>query len=308
MMHPGLFACCLALMAGTASMAQNSSFDHYQFDLPGASQKISMRAIRGGRFMMGDVDKHPVSVSDFWIGTYEVTHDQFSVFFKDESFSQGSKVDAVTRPTAQYIDLSWNMGKDGGYPVNSMSVDAALMFCRWLYDKTGVFYRLPTEAEWEYACRAGSRSRYPFGDDMKTISQYAWSGANSQEKYQKTGALKPNAWGLYDMLGNVAEWTLDQYEDSYFSIIGADAKDPLIPPKSRYPRSIRGGSYMDDPADLRPGLRRFSEPAWNQRDPQVPKSRWWLTDGMFVGFRILCPRQQPSKEEAEKFYTLYLGR
>jgi len=69
-----------------------------------------------------------VSISPFWMGVYEVTHDQFGSFFRNESLSQGSKVDAVTRPTPQYIDLSWNMGKEGGFPMNSMSVDGALMF------------------------------------------------------------------------------------------------------------------------------------------------------------------------------------
>jgi formylglycine-generating enzyme required for sulfatase activity len=298
----------LSLSCSVGVSAQQAGFDHHSITLPGSTITLSMRAIPGGTFAMGNDEKKNVSVSDFWIGAFEVTHDQFGIFFKDESLTQGSKVDAVTRPTAQYIDLSWNMGKEGGFPVNSMSVDAAMMFCRWLYQKTGVFYRLPTEAEWEYACRAGAKTTYPFGDDEAMLGEYAWHAGNSSEKYQKTGTKKPNAWGLHDMLGNVAEWTLDQYDDNYFSLIGEQPKDPVIPPSTRYPRSVRGGSYLDNPADIRPGMRRHSEPIWNQRDPQVPKSRWWLTDGMFVGFRIVRPRVQPSTAEAEKFYTLYLGR
>lgn len=292
----------------SGAMAQSASFQPYTIPLPGPAPAIAMQSVPGGSFAMGDAGKKTVSVSDFWIGVYEITHDQFNVFFKDESLSQGSKVDVVTRPTPQYIDLSWNMGKEGGFPVNSMSVDAAMMFCRWLYQKTGVFYRLPTEAEWEYACRAGSTTTYPFGNDAADMDNYAWHAGNSGDKYQKTGTKKPNAWGLYDMLGNVAEWTLDQYDEHYLDSIALRPRDPLILPSSRYPRSVRGGSYVDAAADLRPGVRRYSEPDWNQRDPQVPKSRWWLTDGMFVGFRILRPRQQPTPEEAEKFYTLYLGR
>ncbi len=249
-----------------------------------------------------------VRISPFWIGAYEVTHDEFAVFFKDESFSQGSKADAVTRPTAQYIDLSWNMGKDGGFPINSMSQDAGLMFCRWLYQKTGIFYRLPTEAEGEYACRAGSKSTYPFGQDQKMLDKYAWYKKNSQEKYQKVGQKLPNAWGLYDMLGNVSEWTLDQYDEKYFEKIKANPNDPLMPPGTRYPRSIRGGSYEDDAGLLRSASRQQSDASWNKRDPQVPKSRWWLTDAAFVGFRIVSPLQQPAKEEAEKFYKLYLSK
>lgn len=247
-----------------------------------------------------------ITISPFWMGAYEVTHDQFGIFFKNESLTQGSKVDAVTRPTPQYIDLSWNMGKDGGFPVNSMSVDGALMFCRWLYQQTGIFYRLPTEAEWEYACRAGTSSTYFFGDDPANLKEYAWFNVNSGKKYQKTGLKKPNPWGLYDILGNLGEWTMDQYSDKYFDTVRN--LDPQVRPTSRYPRSIRGGSYIDEAGGLRSAARGFSEPSYNKRDPQVPKSRWWLTDGMFVGFRIVRPLQQPSAEEAEKFYTLYLGK
>jgi formylglycine-generating enzyme required for sulfatase activity len=247
-----------------------------------------------------------VEISSFWMGAYEITHDQYNVFFRDENLSQGSKVDAVTRPTAQYIDLSWNMGKEGGFPMNSMSVDAAMMFCKWLWKETGIFYRLPTEAEWEYACRAGSTSTYYFGNDVKLLGQYAWFKGNSKEKYQKVGTKKPNNWGLYDMLGNVAEWTIDQYDSAYLNKLTDGQLDPLQPPSSRYPRSIRGGSYLDEANALWVSRRNFSLPSWNKRDPQIPKSRWWLTDGMFVGFRIIRPEKQPNAEEAEKFYKLYL--
>lgn len=291
-----------------SSFAQDTAFKPYQFNTPGSDHNIKMVNIKGGGFRMGNKTAgKDVQVSDFWMGAYEVTHDQFGIFFKDEDFTQGSKVDVVTRPTPQYIDLSWGMGRDGGYPANSMSVDAAMMFCRWLYRKTGVFYRLPTEAEWEYACRAGSTTLYPFGNDPKLLGQYAWYSANSKAKYQKAGQKKPNAWGLYDMLGNVSEWTIDQYDPAYFTTIGEKPVDPLIKPQSRYPRSVRGGSYLDGSSLLNPGYRSKSDASWNKRDPQIPKSRWWLTDGMFVGFRILRPRIQPTKEEAEKFYTLYLG-
>jgi formylglycine-generating enzyme required for sulfatase activity len=277
--------------------------------IPGSVLTMRMVAVKGGAFRMSEKTKTAnIRVSDFWIGAYEVTHDQFAVFFQDDGFTQGSKVDAVTRPTPQYIDLSWGMGKEGGYPVNSMSQDAALMFCRWLYGKTGVFHRLPTEAEWEYACRAGSKTAVPTGMDPKALDAYAWHARNSKGRYQKVGQRKPNAWGLYDMLGNLAEWTLDQYVPDYLGAIGDSAVDPVVPPKSRYPRSVRGGSYVDAPERLRATQRTGSDLSWNKRDPQVPKSRWWLTDGMFVGFRVVRPRIQPTPEEAEKFYTLYLGR
>lgn len=311
------FLSFVVFFAGTVfAQGGDPSFKPYKQTVPGSTFDIAMVPIAGGTFKMGSAgtekgrrnDEGPqkqVSISPFWMGAYEVTHDQFGVFFKDESVSQGSKVDAVTRPTAQYIDLSWNMGKEGGFPVNSMSQDGALMFCRWLYEKTGIFYRLPTEAEWEYACRAGTTTPYFFGNDGSKLGDYAWHKGNSNDKYQKVGGKKPNPWGLYDILGNVSEWTLDQYSDQYFDT--ASSSDPRIAPANRYPRSIRGGSYVDEAVAMRSAARQHSEPDWNIRDPQIPKSRWWLTDGMFVGFRIVRPLQQPSKEEAENFYKLYLG-
>jgi formylglycine-generating enzyme required for sulfatase activity len=303
-----------ALLVHGLSIAQNNIVIAEEITLPGSSQKLKMVQISGGSFTMGSntgkANERPakqIQVSGFWMGAYEVTHDQYNVFFRDENLSQGSKVDAVTRPTAQYIDLSWNMGKEGGYPMNSMSVDAAMMFCKWLWQQTGVFYRLPTEAEWEYACKAGSTGNYSFGNDSKLLGQYAWFKGNSKGKYQKVGTKKPNPWGLYDMHGNVAEWTMDQYDSTFMSKLNTRQLDPVAFPTSRYPRSIRGGSYMDDASLLKASSRSFSIPGWNKRDPQIPKSRWWLTDGMFVGFRILRPITQPTAEEAEKFYKLYLG-
>lgn len=297
------------------SFGQSTQLKTEEILIPDSDKKIKLVYLPEGSFIMGSntspkTSEKPaktVHVSAFAIGAFEITHDQFNYFYRDENTSQGSKVDAVTRPTAQYIDLSWNMGKDGGYPVNSMSVDAAMMFCRWLYSKTGVFYRLPTEAEWEYAARAGSKTNYYFGNDASLLGQYAWFKNNSKEKYQKVGLKKPNAWGLYDMLGNVAEWTADQYDPAYFTNLTDKSSDPLILPTKRYPRSIRGGSYENDATLLKVYSRQFSDPNWNKRDPQIPKSRWWLTDGAFAGFRIVKPIIQPSAEEAEKFYKLYLG-
>ena len=187
-----------------------------------------------------------------------------------------------------------------------MSQDAELLFCHWLYKDTGIFFRLPTEAEWEYACRAGTTTIYPFGDNGKELGKYAWFNGNSKNKFHKVAQKLPNAWGLYDMLGNVSEWTLDQYDENYLTQLAEKAVDPLVPPSTRYPRSVRGGSYLDEASALRPVARQHSEASWNKRDPQVPKSRWWLTDAMFVGFRLVRPSKQPSAEEAEQFYKQYL--
>ncbi|MBC7889508.1 MAG: formylglycine-generating enzyme family protein [Ferruginibacter sp.] len=294
-------------------------FSAYKFYVPGSKVQCKMVPISEGSFLMGssenekyrETDEGPqrrVNIAAFWMGAFEVTRDEFDIFYKDETVSDNSTIDAVTRPSPQYIDFSLGMGKEGGYPVNSLSQYAALMYCRWLFHKTGVFYRLPTEAEWEYACRAGSTTRFYFGDDEKQLDNYAWYKKNSENKFQKTGLKLPNAWGLFDMLGNVAEWTLDHYEEKRLENIPDNTKDPFVPPnKSRYPKVLRGGGYPDEAGQLRSADRYKSDPAWNRRDPQVPKSKWWLTDAPSVGFRIVCPLQQPAIEEANEFFKRYLG-
>lgn len=301
------------------SQPADTAFKPYQQPISGTQIRFQMVPIKGGTFKMGSpaTDKaaqpseqpqRTVAISPFWMGAHEVTHDEFDVFFKDESVPANSKVDAITRPSPQYIDLSWGMGKEGGFPVNSMQQLTAVMYCRWLYQKTGIFYRLPTEAEWEYACRAGATTIYPFGDDAKDLGKYAWYGTNSKGAYQKVGQLQPNAWGLYDMLGNVAEWTLDQYDDGYLKKLSDGATDPYTTPTSRHPRAVRGGSFQDEASFLRPANRLSWDPEWNKRDPQIPKSRWWLTDAAFVGFRVVRPVKQPTKEEAETFFKTHIGQ
>jgi formylglycine-generating enzyme required for sulfatase activity len=302
---------------GVSLLAQN--LKTYEQDLPGAAIKFKMVAIPAGNFTMGspvseagrEEDEGPqkkVMISSFWMSEHEVTFAEWDAFFKsmDVPQTKAIAVDAVSRPTAQYIDLTWGMGRDGKQPTNSMSQAAAIMYCKWLYAKTGIFYRLPTEAEWEYACRAGSTKAFSFDDNPQRLTEYAFFKDNSDNKFQKVNQLKPNAWGLYDMLGNLSEWTLDQYDPQAYEKLSNNAKDPLVPAGSRYPRVVRGGSYLSDAKECRCANRIPSLTDWNKRDPQIPKSRWWLTDGMTVGFRLVRPAQQPSKEEIEKFFALYL--
>jgi formylglycine-generating enzyme required for sulfatase activity len=303
--------CCLA------SKAQEMKVIEQQ--IPGTSLKIKLVPIPAGTFVMGsgpgektkEEDELPskkVSVSAFWMAEHEMTFEQWDAFFKNMDVPQTKAVpvDGISRPTAQYIDLTWGMGRDPKHPTNSMSQTAGIMYCKWLYNKTGIFYRLPTEAEWEYACRAGSTTSLPTGVSSKNLVEFGYFKANSGEKFQKVKQLKPNAWGLYDMLGNLSEWTLDQYDPASYQKLAATAKDPLTPPAAKYPRVARGGSYQDEADVLRCTNRIPSKPEWNQRDPQIPKSRWWLTDGMFMGFRIVKPAQQPSKEQIEQFFSSYL--
>lgn len=295
----------------------DTSFIAYEQKIPGTSLQFKLVPVKGGSFMMGsaineagrDRDEGPqktFSISPFWMGAYEVTHDEYNSFFTDELFAQNINTDAITRPSPPYIDFTLAMGKEGGYPANSMQQYGAIMYCRWLYKKTGIFFRLPTEAEWEYASRAGASTTYFFGNDEKQLGQYAWYNNNSGNKYHRVGELKPNPWGLYDMLGNVGEWTLDQYEENYFQQMKNVSADPAVPPTKRNPRTVKGGTYQDNAKELRPANRRESDLVWNRRDPQIPKSKWWNADAPFIGFRIIRPVKQPTAEEAEKFFDLYL--
>lgn len=275
-----------------------------------------MVAIPAGTFKMGspanalsrDADEgpqHDVTLSAFWMGEKEVTFVEWDRFFKNLDIPAGKNIDGVSRPTPQYIDLTWGMGRDDQQPTNSMSQQAAMMYCKWLYDQTGVFFRLPTEAEWEYACTAGSTAE-PFEKDAATLAAFGFFKDNSGGTFHKTKQLKPNAWGLYDMLGNLSEWTLDPYVEDVYVQHTSSVKDPLAKPTRRYPRVAKGGSYLDEASALRCANRIPSEAKWNQRDPQIPKSKWWLTDGMFMGLRIVRPLQQPNKEAIESFYATYL--
>jgi formylglycine-generating enzyme required for sulfatase activity len=275
-------------------------FRSYEQPISGTHLSFKMMPVAGGKFKMGssaepDEQSKMVEVSSFWMAATEVTFAEWDAYFKDQTLPQSKIIDGVTRATPQYIDLTWGMGRDQKHPSNSMSQLAAIMYCRWLFEKTGIFYRLPTEAEWEYACKTGATEQ--------NLDLAAWFKKNSAGKFHHVMEKKPNTLGIYDMLGNLSEWTLDQYLPGYGAL---SAKDPLAPPAAKYPRVIRGGSYLDDATVLRCSNRIPSDALWNQRDPQIPKSKWWLTDGMFVGIRVVRPLQQPARAEALRFYDTYL--
>ncbi|MCY1529456.1 Hercynine oxygenase [compost metagenome] len=302
------------LLSVTYSKAQHKPVSYAQ-KIEGTSLSFEMIAIPGGSFLMGSKNGEPdeqplhqVKLDPFWMSKTEVTWDLFELFlYKDYEVSQSTatippQVDAVTRPTKPYLDMTFGMGKQN-YPALAMTQYNAIQFCKWLYARTGVFYRLPTEAEWEYACKAGTDSDYCFGNDAAGLSDYAWYSANSDKKTHPVGLKKPNAWGLYDMHGNVAEWVYDQYvPDFYDRSAGTEVKNPLAKPEQLYPLLIRGGTYEDEAKDLRASARRASDPAWKQIDPQIPKSNWWFPEAPFIGIRLVRPVNPPAKQEIEAYY------
>jgi formylglycine-generating enzyme required for sulfatase activity len=279
----------------------------YTVVLPGSPVRFDMVAIPGGTFVMGsrsdepgrrrdEGPRHPVTVRPFWIGKLEVTWDEFDIYMKGRPPGQwknekalAKNPEVVTRPSPPYIDETWGFGREG-YPVVGISHHAAMEYCYWLSQVTVKAYRLPTEAEWEYACRAGTRTAYSFGDDPGRLDEYAWYEKNSDESTHPVGRKKPNPWGLYDMHGNVAEWCLDHYKTDAYRACPLDR--PLLSPvrlptAARYPHVVRGGSWVDGAAGCRSAARRASDKSWNRRDPERPQSVWWLSDADFVGFRVV---------------------
>jgi len=304
-----------------------SDMKPYTNTIPGTRVSYAMVPIPGGEFVMGSPDseanrkpdegpQHKVQISPFWMGRCEVTWNEYELFMYPDQEKQtrangqtdvtGDKLaDAVTHPSKPYVEMSFGMGKDG-YPAISMTQHAANKYCQWLSAKTGQFYRLPTEAEWEYACRAGTTTTYFFGDDAAKLKDYSWYEDNSDFKYQKVGKKKPNPWGLYDIYGNVVEYVLDQYDPDYYKQC-ATATGPTVDPWNKatkpYPHSVRGGSW-DDPATMcRSAARRGTDRAWKMTDPQLPKSVWYFSDAQWVGFRIVRPLKVPPPEQMQKYWT-----
>lgn len=300
------------------------ALEKYTESIPGTDIHFAMIPVGAGAFLIGspegEQDRKPdegpqrkVTMKPFWMMETEATWDLFELFIdleKSALVKYGSdeikgQADAVTRPSTPYLDPSFGMGRYG-YPAISMTQYAALTFCKWLSQITGKLYRLPTEAEWEYACRAGTTTAYSFGGDPAMLGEYAWYYGNSDDSYHKVAQKQPNPWGFYDMHGNVAEWTMDQYQKDYYSTIKDGAVDPWRIPTALNPRSVRGGSWNDDPDMLRSAARLESSPDWQKRDPQIPKSFWWNTDAPFLGFRIVRPAGDYTPEQIEEFFNMAL--
>jgi len=300
---------CLASPSSNVSQATTVAATPatYTETVPGTKVSFEMVGIPGGVFVMGSPNgepgraedegpAHQVRIAPFWMERTEATWDEYDAF----AFAQGiasaatrapaappSGADAITRPSPPYGDESFGFGK-GNQPVINIQHHAAMEYARWLSLKTGRVYRLPTEAEWEYAARAGSTTAYEFGDEAAKLDDYGWSARNSGGRPHPVGQKLASRWGLSDMHGNVAEWCLDHYDPRQYTRVAPLTLGPvLLPSDRRYPYVARGGSWDDPASRLRSAARRASSEDWNRRDPQSPQSIWWFTDATFVGFRLV---------------------
>jgi len=231
----------------------------FTIEVPGSLARIDFVPIPPGEL-------DGVEVPGFWMSTTEIPWEAYDVFVHRLDLPEADReADAETRPSKPYINMDRGFGHNG-YPAISMSSHAAQRFCRWLSEHSGRTLRLPTDVEWEYACRAGASSPWSTGSDEAAVDAVAWHRGNSSWKTHAIATKEPNAFGLFDMHGNAAEWCLETSGESV----------------------VCGGSYKDPLERLRADQRIEPSPAWNASDPQVPKSVWWLADAGWIGFRVVC--------------------
>ncbi len=284
---------------------------------------FDMVLIPGGSFLMGspageagreehEGPQHKVQLDSFYLCPKEATIELFMAYYretvtakrdffaveeskKDAEKKKNDDVDVITGPTPVYGDMT--MGYEETHPAIGITWHNAMTFCKWLSQKTGKQYRLPTEAEWEYACRAGSTSAFSFGDDPKKLSDFAWFEDTADSETNAVGKKKPNAWGLYDMPGNVREWVYDFYSPTEYK--EAAKKSPAVNPKGPKTGKLhvaRGGDYSCPADELRCAARTFEQEWWRSGDPQIPKSKWWLPEMDFIGFRVACSIETDSQK------------
>jgi len=237
----------------------------YTLTLPGSVVKVQMLPVPAGTIKEGD-KTYPVK--PFWLASTETTWEAFDVFLASgppsPPYDQTKYApDAIARPSKSYIlpDMGWG---HHGFPAINLSITNVQMFCRWLSKVTGKNYRLPTEAEWDLACRAGQVGEWKL--DKGSLDKSAWYSVNSNHVTHPVGVKLPNKLGFYDMLGNVGEWATDM-----------EGKPVLC-----------GGTFRDGQEGMGPETRKYWTPKWQEEDPQLPKSRWWLSNAPFAGFRIAC--------------------
>jgi formylglycine-generating enzyme required for sulfatase activity len=252
----------MSAMSAGAIAAQGSALRPYTEKIAGTLVTFEMLPVAAGTVQLQTpAGVRTISVAPLWVAKTEVTWDLYDVYLfglDGPSAAHSAGADAISHPSKPYV-LPGDAFGHGGYPALGMSLFAAKEFARWVSAKTGYNYRLPTEAEWIHICRTG-QSEPSAGTRLASQS---WFAANAKDQTHPVAALPPNRLGVHDMLGNAAEW--------------------VVSPDS----VVMGGAFDSDSASVNCTARNPQVPAWNVTDPQLPKSRWWLTDAFFVGMRLV---------------------
>ncbi|NNE01022.1 MAG: SUMF1/EgtB/PvdO family nonheme iron enzyme [Pirellulaceae bacterium] len=305
----------------------------YKVTIPGTEISLEMIPIPGGKYKMGSPqseedrndDEGPqieVVVDPLWVAKTEINWAQYKEYMKlygifktfesngERTITDDNKVDAITAPTELYDpSFTYEYGEEPDQPAVTMTQYSAQQFTKWLSRVTGQQFRLPTEAEWEYAARGGTQTAYYWGDTADEIEDYAWFFDNSDDGPAPVGSKKPNAFGLHDMLGSAAEWTVNGYTDDGYSQFAdkqpVKATEMVTWPEFSSPCVVRGGSWEMDPPDLRAAVRLASDDdEWKSEDPNFPKSPWWFTSdpARGVGFRVFRSYTPLPSEKIVKFW------
>ena len=319
---------------GTAIEVPGGWMVAYKQTIPGTDVTFSMVPVPGGIFSQGspaqEADRSAqegppfaVKIAPFWIGKYEVTWSEYKAYMgacdlfkaiesaKLRIVTPDNQADAVTAPSNLYDPTTtFSNGEDPLQPAVTMTQFAARQYTQWLSGLLADFYRLPTESEWEYACRAGTTTPWHCGGDAAHLQDFGWFADTSDETTHPVGQKQPNAWGLYDMHGNAAEWVLDELvPGGYARQAGLGQPVPeavaAVWPTHLSPRVVRGGSYYDEASECRSASRRGSEDlAWKEIDPNLPKSPWWYTEepALGVGMRVVRPLAVPAVAERRRWW------
>ncbi len=266
------------VLVATAGPALPARFTNYTERIPGTTSTFDLMAIIGGEAILGspeneagrdqnDEPRHKVFVNSFWMGKYEVGWPEFLPWvFPDGREVQADRAQGIRHPMKPSGSIYRGRGEKG-YPAIGMSQEAAVQYCRWLSKKTGHHYRLPTEDEWEYACRARTTAAYYWGDDAFKAADYAWFNLDSHGTSHPVGRKQPNGFGLYDMAGNVGEWCAKPSPD-----------DPNV---------LRGGDFLGAATGLRSAARAVQIQERQGLDSQNSANIWWLPAADFAGFRVV---------------------
>ncbi len=300
----------------------------YEEIIPGTRVRFMMVPIPGGTFLLGSHDdetgRRPdegprvkITVEPFWMDEHEVTWEEYQLLGfgylkalrekQTEPLSVREQLaDAISCPSYVAYNIgaiSYRKSDKLDHPASGMTHFAAQVYCKWLTALTGRYYRLPTEAEWEYAARAGAQTAYFWGDDPKPLKDYAWFAGNVEigTGYNAAKTRKPNPFGLYDMYGNVAEWVHGRYDADTYAKIAREDWDDVYDTTANFGIVVRGGSCDDGPEECRSAARSYSVKDWKKQDPQFPQSLAWTTDAPFVGFRVVRPLRIPTEKEIAMF-------
>ena len=266
------------IVSGILAQALAEEAKPFTQDIPDDLGQIEMLPVPAGSVTMDDPLNAGKTITKeikpLFMSKFEIRWEIMDIFVykMDQTEKEtAAGVDAANRPSTPYIPPDRGMGHEG-YPACSVSYQSAQKFCEWLSKKSGKHYRLPTEAEWYYACLAGDKQHAYTKEELNKVAVFKSNAQNPntmQLGSAECGGKKANAWGFFDMLGNAGEYCVTGIKDDNKGV-------------------LRGGRWCDDVDACQPTSRAIPDASWQKTDPQNPKSKWWMSDAPWAGFRVVC--------------------